>query len=304
MNRTLAILTSALLFAAACGSGGSTTTSSESSAASEPAGTATQNAGGEQTETADACAPESLPTFKSGQLTVATGEPVFPPWMLDDDPTSKKGYESAVVYAVAEELGFAEGDVQWKRTSFDAAIAPGKKPYDFNIQQYSITPKRDKVVDFSDGYYTVKQALVAAKDSPVAGASSVADLKSAKLGAAIGSTSLDYIEEVIQPDSQAQVYDDNAAAKAAFNAGQVDGLVFDVPTAYYITAVEIPKASIVGVLPVAEGEGEELGMLFEDGSELVDCVNQALGALHDDGTIAKLENKWLNDGGDIPTLTQ
>jgi len=203
------------------------------------------------------------------------------------------------------------------RTGFDEAIAPGPKDYDFNIQQYSITPERDEVVDFSDGYYEVEQALVAAEDSSVADATSVADLQSARLGAAIGTTSLDYVEEVIQPEAQAQVFDDNAAAKAAFDAGQVDGLVFDLPTAYYITAVEIPDASIVGVLPredtsggaseagasEAAGGAEELGLLFEDGSELVPCVNQALGAVRDDGTLEAIEEEWLSQSGEIPTLT-
>jgi polar amino acid transport system substrate-binding protein len=303
MKRSLTTLLLALaLLAGACGD--STGTSSDSESPAEPAATS-EAAPPSETEAADACAPESMPTVKPGTLTVATGEPAFPPWVEgDDDPTSKKGFEAAVVYAVAEELGFDDADVKWTRTGFDAAIAPGDKPYDFNIQQYGITPKRDKVVDFSDGYYTVQQALVAAKDSQVAKASSIDDLKSLRLGAAIGTTSLDYIEEVIQPEQQAQVYDDNAAAKAAFNAGQVDGIVFDLPTAYYITAVEIPKASIVGVLPLAGTEPEQLGMLFTDGSELVPCVNEALSALKEDGTLERLEQRWLRQGGDIPTLSE
>ena len=253
--------------------------------------------------TAAGCEPGSLPLEQDGTLTVATGEPVFEPWMVDDDPSNQQGFESALVYALAEELGFASEDVEWVRTGFDEAIAPGDKPYDFNIQQYSITEERDEVVDFSEGYYEVEQALVAAADSTVADAASVADLQSARLGAAIGTTSLDYIEEVIQPETEAQVFDDNAAAKAAFDAGQVDGLVFDLPTAFYITAVEIPDASIVGVLP-REGDAEELGMLFEEGSELVPCVDQALQALRDAGTIEELEQQWLDQGGDIPTLTR
>ena len=263
-----------------------------------------------------ACDPAGLPLEEEGTLTVATGEPVFEPWMVDDDPSNGEGYESALVYSLAEEMGFAEGDVTWVRTGFDESIAPGDKPYDFNIQQYSITPERDEVVDFSDGYYEVEQALVAAQDSPVADASAVAELRSARLGAAIGTTSLDYAVEVIAPEQQVQVFDDNAAAKAAFDAGQVDGLVFDLPTAYYVTAVEIPDAAIVGVLPRtgasgageaagSEGTGgaEELGMLFEEGSELVPCVNEALAALRDDGTLEALEEQWLSQAGDIPTLT-
>ena len=158
-------------------------------------------------------------------------------------------------------------------------------------------------MDFSDGYYTVEQALVAAKDSKIVGAKSIADLKDAKLGAAIGTTSLDYAENVIQPTAEVAVFDDNAAAKAAFDAGQVDGLVFDLPTAYYITAAEIPDSSIVGVLPAAD-EAEELGMLFSDGSALVPCVNEALAALTEAGTVAELDSEYLKAGGDIPTLAK
>jgi polar amino acid transport system substrate-binding protein len=293
--RTLTALLLAFgLFVAACGDddGGETSTDD----------TASDTTDGEE---AAACDP--LPTKTEGTLTVATGEPAFPPWVSgtdeegNDDPTLGEGYESALVYALADQLGVE--NVEWVRTGFDEAVAPGPKDYDFNIQQYSITAERDEVVDFSDGYYQVEQALVAAEDSTVAEATSIADLQDDRLGAAIGTTSLDYIEEVIQPETEAAVFDDNAAAKAAFDAGQVDGLVFDLPTAYYITAVEIPNSAIVGVLPRV-GEAEELGMLFEDGSELVACVNEALAALEADGTLEALEEEWLSAGGDIPTLSE
>ncbi len=243
---------------------------------------------------------ENPPTKTDGVLTVATGDPVFEPWMVDDDPANEQGFEAAVVYAVAGELGIET--VEWVRTGFDEAIAPGDKDYDFNIQQYSITADRDEVVDFSAGYYQVEQAIVGAADGSVASAAAVADLVDAQLGAAIGTTSLDYIETVIEPSAPPLVFDDNAAAKSAFEAGQVDGIVFDLPTAYFVTAVEIPDASIVGVLP-RSGEPEELGMLFEDGSPLVECVNEALEALRDDGTLESIEDEWLNDGGSIPTLS-
>jgi polar amino acid transport system substrate-binding protein len=287
--RVLVLILALVLVAAACGG----TEPAEPEDGAEP--TDDDVAAGE-------CDP--LPLFEDGGLTVATGEPVFEPWMVDDDPTNQQGFESALVYALAERLGIDAGDVDWVRTGFDEAIAPGEKPYDFNIQQYSITEERREVVDFSIGYYEVEQALVAAADSPVAAAESIEDLQSAQLGAAIGTTSLDYIEHVIEPESLAQVYDDNAAAKAAFDAGQVDGLVFDLPTAYFITAVEIPDASIVGVLPRLEDDPEELGLLFETGSELVPCIDEALQALHDDGTIAALEDEWLSQAGAIPTLSE
>ena len=329
VTRPVVLVLCMILLASACG-GAEESGDTTATAAPSPA------AGADASEAASAaavdCDVDSLPLTEPDALTVATGEPVFEPWMVDDDPSNGEGYESALVYALAEELGFAEDAVTWVRTGFDQAIAPGPKDYDFNIQQYSITPERDEVVDFSDGYYEVEQALVAAEDSSVADATSVADLQSARLGAAIGTTSLDYIEQVIQPEEQAQVFDDNAAAKAAFDAGQVDGLVFDLPTAYNITAVEIPDASIVGVLPresttgggtegaatagaetegvasegaseAAAGGAEELGMLFEEGSELVPCVNQALSALREDGTLESLEEEWLSQSGDIPTLT-
>lgn len=298
----LAPLAAVALIAAGCGGDddGDSAATPEEPAAEETA--ADDEQAGAETPAASACDP--LPTHEEGVLTVATGEPVFEPWMVDDDPTNGQGFESALVYELADVLGFTEGDVEWVRTGFDEAIAPGEKPYDFNIQQYSITEERAEVVGFSIGYYQVQQALVADPENPVADATSLADLTSAQLGAAVGTTSLDYIDRVIQPDSDAQVYDDNAAAKAAFDAGQVDGIVFDLPTAYFITAVEIPDAEIVGVLPRVGETPEELGLLFEKDDPLIECVNPALQALHDDGTIAALEEEWLAQGGDIPTLEE
>ncbi|MAT04430.1 MAG: amino acid ABC transporter substrate-binding protein [Acidimicrobiaceae bacterium] len=249
---------------------------------------------------------DPLPLVQEGMLTVATGETVFPPWMGAgeddfDDPTTGTGYEGALVFALAEEMGFTADQVTFVRTGFDEVIAPGDKDWDFNIQQYSITEDRDEVVDFSDGYYEVDQAIIGAADSPAASATSIADLKPLRIGAAIGTTSLDYAEQVIDPDGDVQVYDDNSAAKAAFDAGQVDAIVFDLPTAYYITAVEITDASVIGILPPGES-ADELGMLFEEGNPLVPCVNAALQTLSDNGTLDAIEQEWLAAGGDIPTL--
>ncbi len=274
----LALFVALALFATACGSDDNESAS-----------------GGDDAVNCDA-----PPLTEDGTLTVATGEPAFLPWIADDNPESGEGFESALVYALAEEMGIE--NVAWTRTSFDAAIAPGDKSYDFNIQQFSITPDRLEVVDFSDGYYQVEQAIIGASDSAAASAESLADLAELKLGAAISTTSLDYIDGVIEPSSDAAVFNDNVAAKSAFDAGQVDGIVFDLPTAYYITAVEIPEASILGVLP-RSGDPEELGMLFAKGSPLVSCVNDALATLRDDGTIENLEEEWLNSGGSIPTLS-
>lgn len=262
---------------------------------------------GDDTDEAASGGCDPLPTVQEGMLTVATGETVFPPWMgagADDfdDPTTGTGYEGALVYALAEELGFTADQVTFVRTGFDEVIAPGEKDWDFNIQQYSITAERDEVVDFSDGYYQVEQAIIGRADGAASSATSLADLKGLRIGAALGTTSLDYAESVIAPDQQVQVYDDNAAAKAAFDADQVDAIVFDLPTAYYITAVEITDASIIGVLPRSEDAPEELGMLFEDGNPLVGCVNTALAALREAGTLDAIEEEWLNQGGGIPTL--
>lgn len=259
-------------------------------------------------EPAEANTCDPVPTVEEGVLTVATGETVFPPWMGAgeddfDDPTTGTGYEGALVFALAEELGFTEDQVTFVRTGFDEVIAPGDKNWDFNIQQYSITPERDEVVDFSDGYYTVEQAIIGRTDGPAASATTIDELKELRIGAAIGSTSLDYAENVIAPDEQVQVFDDNAAAKAAFDANQVDAIVFDLPTAYFITAVEITDASIIGILPRSSDAPEELGMLFEEDNPLVECVNAALATLREDGTLDALEEEWLNQGGSIPSIS-
>ena len=251
----------------------------------------------------EGCSVDQLNLVEAGVLTIGTGEPVFEPWMVDDDPTNKQGFESAVAYAVAEEMGFSDDQVTWVRTTFDEAIAPGDKNFDFNLQQYSITEARDEAVDFSNGYYTVKQALIVYPGSGVENATTTEELQDSKLGAAIGTTSLDYIDNVIQPTEKAAVYDTNADAKSAMDAGQVDGLVFDLPTAYFITAVEIPDATIVGQFEDPADQPEELGFVFVEGNTLVTCVNEALDTLEGDGTLAALEQEWLAQGGDIKTIT-
>ena len=301
LRRSLVLLLVLGLLATACG-GGDDAADDATDAADAPADAATTDATDADGAADGAASCDPLPTLEEGTLTVATGEPVFEPWMVDDDPTNGQGFESAVVYAVAEQLGLAPEDVTWVRTGFDEAIAPGAKDYDFNIQQYSISEDRDEVVDFSQPYYVSEQAIIAAEGAEIAGATTVEELAGYRLGAAIGTTSLDYIEEVIQPEEPAQVYDDNAAAKAAFDAGQVDGIVFDLPTAFFITAVEITDASIVGVLPRVTEDADALGMLFEEGSPLVACVDEALAALEADGTLEALEDEWLQLDGDIPTL--
>ena len=261
---------------------------SESADASEPA--------------ADECATDSLPLRTAGQLTVGTDSPAYEPWFVDNDPTNGKGFESAVAYAVAEQLGFSADQVEWVKVPFNKSYAPGPKDFDFDINQISITPERAEVVDFSDGYYQAAQAVIALKGTAGAEATSLDDLKDLRLGAQTGTTSLTAIRDVIQPDADPVVFEDTNAAKQALQNDQVDAILADLPTAFYISAVEIPKSTIVGQFQPETGEQEEFGMLFEKGSELVPCVNAALAALREDGTLDAIEQQWLSDVVDVPEL--
>ncbi len=254
------------------------------------------------TASADECATDQLPLQQDGTLTIGTDKPAYEPWFVDNDPTNGKGYESAVAYAVAEELGFSQDEVTWTRVKFNNSYKPGPKEFDFDINQISITADRAAVVDFSDGYYSAAQAVIALKDSDAADAQSVADLASLKLGAQTGTTSLTAIRDVIQPEEDPLVFQDTSAAKQALQNGQVDAILADLPTAFYITAVEIPQGTMVGQFQPETGEQEEFGMLFEKGSELVPCVNQALATLRKDGTLDQLEQRWLSDVVDVPEL--
>jgi polar amino acid transport system substrate-binding protein len=251
---------------------------------------------------ADQCAKDQLPLVNPGKLTIATDSPAYEPWFTDNDPTNGKGYESAVAYAVADGLGFPRDEVSWVKVPFNNSYKPGDKNFDFDINQISITPARAQVVDFSDGYYAAAQAVVALKDSPAAGATSLADLKDLKLGAQTGTTSLTAIRDVIEPDQDPLVFRDTNAAKQALNNGQLDAILADLPTAFYITAVEIPQAQIIGQFQPETGQQEEFGMLFQKGSELVPCVNEALDTLKEDGTLDQLEQQWLSDTVDVPVL--
>ena len=286
MKKRLALAVPLLIAAAACAPA-----EEDGGAATDPTPTA-----------ADQCEKESLPLFAEGRLTVGTDSPAFPPWFVDDDPTNGKGYESAVTYAVAEELGFASDEVDWVTVPFNTSYKPGPKDFDFDINQISITPQRAEVVDFSDGYYQAAQAVIALDDSPLADVTSVSELADYNLGAQTGTTSLTAIRDVIQPASDPAVFEDTNAAKQALQNGQVDGILADLPTAFYITAVEIPKGTIVGQFQPETGQQEEFGMLFEKGNELVPCVNEALATLREDGTLEQLEQEWLSDVVDVPEL--
>jgi polar amino acid transport system substrate-binding protein len=263
---------------------------------------ATGSASGDATAEADACATESLPLVTAGQLTIATDSPAYEPWFVDDDPTNGEGYESAVAYAVAERLGFTADQVEWMTVPFNSSYKPGAKDFDFDINQISISAKRAEVVDFSDGYYQAAQAVIAIKGTPGAEATSLEDLKGLELGAQIGTTSLTAITDVIQPDTEPDKLEDTNQAKQKLLNGQLDAILADLPTAFYISAVEIPKSTIVGQFQPETGEQEEFGMLFEKGSELVPCVNEALASMREDGTLDGIEQQWLSDVVDVPTL--
>lgn len=246
----------------------------------------------------------ACPTIESGKLTIATGTPAFEPWVVGDAPESGEGFEAAVAYAVASELGYTNENVVWVRTGFDEAIQPGAKNFDFNLQQYSITEERKATVSFSDPYYSTNQAVVGFADSPVASATKVSELKELKFGAQSGTTSLDFINNVIKPTNEPFVYDDNAGAKAALEAKQIDAIVVDLPTAFYISAVEIEGSKVIGQFPLSDAvAADNFGLLFDKDNKLVDCVNTALGALKESGKLAEIEKTWLADKTNAPVIS-
>jgi polar amino acid transport system substrate-binding protein len=238
-----------------------------------------------------------------GKLTIGTGEPAYYPWVIDDAPESGEGFEAAVAYAVAEQLGFAKDDVVWVRTTFDEAIAPGPKDFDFNLQQFSITDDRKQNIDFSSAYYETTQTVITVDSSPAASATSIADLKPLLIGAQVGTTSFDAIEQQIQPDAGAQAFNTNDDAKLALESGQVDALVVDLPTAFYLTGVELTGGKIIGQLPKPDGKsGDEFGLVLAKDSPLTADVTAAVDALRDDGTLQDLADQWLADAADAPVL--
>lgn len=236
--------------------------------------------------------------FQSGQLTIATDSPAYNPWFRHNDPANGEGYESAVAYAVAQGLGFDASSVKWVVQPFGRTYAPGPKSYDFAIEQISITPERAQVVTFSDGYYDDQQALIAIKGTPIASATTLVELKQYKFGAQIGTTSLAFISQNIQATQQPAVYDTTNEAKSALENGQIDGMILDLPTASY-TQYSIKNATLVGKFPFA---GEQFGMAFEKGNQLVTCVNKVLADLKSSGTLAGLEQRWLQNFLSVPLI--
>jgi polar amino acid transport system substrate-binding protein len=249
---------------------------------------------------ASACTKGQLALVSPGTLTVGTDKPAFPPYFADDDPTNGKGFESAVAYAVAKELGFAEGDVKWTVVPFNASYAPGPKDFDFDINQISITPPREKAVDFSRPYYVAPQAVVVGKDSKLTDVASLADLKDATIGVQIGTTSLDAAKEVIKPSEEPKVFNDSNDVVTALKQNQVDAVVVDLPTAFYLTAAQVPGSKIVGQFN-APG-GDSFGLLLEKDSKLTSCLNQALDKLESSGQLKQITDKWMGASAGAPEL--
>ncbi|MGZ4625505.1 MAG: ABC transporter substrate-binding protein [Kineosporiaceae bacterium] len=290
----------ALVVAALAGCAPSDSTSgaggSSSSGSAAPAGSASPSSA--------ACTKDALKTQAPGKLTIATDKPVYEPWFVDNKPENGKGYEGAVAAAVAQQLGYAPGEVTWIRVPFDSVIQPGPKKFDFDINEVSITDKRKQAVDFSSGYYDVTQAIITVKGSKIANAKTIADLKNAKIGAQVGTTSLDTIKTVIQPTTDPAVYNTNDDAAKALGNGQIDGMVTDLPTAFYITGSgEVKDSTLIGQFANSGGTPEQFGLVLDKGSPLTSCVTQAVDALRSDGTLKKLEQQWLAKSAGAPVLT-
>lgn len=245
------------------------------------------------------CSKDSLTTLAKGSITFGTDQPAYPPWFVDDDPANGKGFESAVAYAVAGKLGYAKEDVKWVRVPFNAAIAPGPKTFDANLNEFSITDERKQAVDFSSPYFNVTQAVVSIKSSPAAQVKDLAGLKGLKLGAQVGSTSYT-AAQAIEPG--VAVFNNNDDAKAALTAGQIDALVLDLPTAFAVQA-ELTDGVIVGQLPAGDEKAEQFGIVLDKGSPLTACVSKAVDDLGNDGELFKLQKVWLTGAGNAPVLS-
>jgi polar amino acid transport system substrate-binding protein len=280
--RLLSLSLLALAVVAGCGGGDDSTSAGSTSASAQD------------------CTPDQLQTKAAGTLTVATDKPAYPPYFEDNDPTNGKGFESAVAYAIADQLGYDGSQVKWTVVPFNASYAPGPKDFDFDVNQISITPKRAEQVDFSSPYYEADQAVVALRDSDAAGATSLADLRGANIGVQIGTTSLDAVNQQIQPDNDPQVFDTSNDVVSALKNHQVDAVVVDVPTAFYLTAVQVPEATVVGQFP-APG-GDQWGALLEKDSPLTACVSQAIDELKSSGELPKIEEKWMSQATKAPVL--
>jgi polar amino acid transport system substrate-binding protein len=307
----------AVLTLAACSTGGAATQSpaSSPSAAASSGASASASTSAVPSASADACAAGGLQTLASGKLTIGTDNPAYPPyfdppasgepktdpWELGD-PTNGRGFESAVAYAVANRLGFNRADVVWTYIPFDNSYAPGPKTFDFDITQVSFSAERAQAVDMSDGYYTVNQALVANADTDGAKATTIDAVKGLKLGAQSGTTSLKYIQDTIQPTKEPSVYSSNTDAIAALNAKQIEGIVVDLPTAFFITAAQMDHGVIVGQFPSGTTEGEHFSIVLAKDSPLTPCVNAAIAAMKSGGQLDAITKEWLSQKVAAPVI--
>jgi polar amino acid transport system substrate-binding protein len=254
----------------------------------------------------------SCPTVSPGELTIGTDNPAYPPWYAGgthgskwkiNDPSTGKGYESAVAYAIAKRLGYGNSKVKWVYVPFNKAFAPGPKSFDFDINQISYTPARAKVVSFSASYYDVNQAIVVNKGTKIASVRSIKGLRGYKLGAQLGTTSYQFIKSRIKPSQSPAVYNQNAAAVLALKNKQIDGLVVDLPTAFYVTAVQVPNGKILGQFENTGGKAtDRFGVVLQKGNALTGCVNKAIGTLRKNGTLKKLQRLWLAKATGAPIL--
>lgn len=242
-------------------------------------------------------------TLTDGTLTVATGNPAYFPWVIDNDPTAGNGFEAAVAYALAERMGFGADKVAWTSTTFDQAIQPGPKEFDFNLQQYSITPEREQTIDFSDPYYSAAQAVLVRTPTVDAGAKpEIAALKALKWGAAAGTTAPSLIASLIGPDSDPLLYEDSADVSEALKAGQIDATLMDLPSALYTAAVVLDDGVVLGQFPAGADAPDSFGLVFEEGNPLKDCANAALAEMKADGTLAGIEAEWLAEATGAPVI--
>jgi len=246
------------------------------------------------------CEPGKLATQEQGVLTVATDNPAYPPYFEDNDPTNGEGFESAVAYAIGDQLGYPKAKVKWTEESFNSSFAPGPKDFDFDVNQISISPVREKAVDFSAPYYTANQAVVALKSSDAASAKSLDELQDAKLGVQVGTTSLEAAETEIDPSDRPQVFNSSNDVVQALKNEQIDAVMVDLPTALYLTAVQVPEATVVGQFS-APG-GDKWGALLEKDSPLTACVSEAIEALESSGELQKITDRWMSEAAGAPEL--
>jgi polar amino acid transport system substrate-binding protein len=283
-------------------------------AAASACGTAKSGAtAGSSAPGSNPCAVKNLALQQPGTLTIGTDNPAYSPYFtggpghswtgqFNNDPYTGKGFEDAVAYAVAKQMGFSNGQVKWNVTHFNQSFAPGPKNFDFYLAQVSITPKRAQTVDFSSPYYTENQAVVALKSNKYAHATSISALQGAKLGTQLGTTSYSLIQDVIKPGPSPGAYHTLNDAINALKAHQIDGIVVDLPTAFYMTAVQIPDSTIVGQFPASEGAGDHFGLVLAKGSPLTPCVDKAIAALKSNGTLDQIQTTWLSNKANAPVL--